>query len=74
MLKKLIEQNIVFLNKVCQKGISLWTPSSSRYVSLCSSYSSEALKKHGVKNGFKLTVKRNKFMSPSGAHGYNLVS
>ena len=58
MLKKLIEQFIVFLNKVYQKVISLWTPTSFRYVYLCSSYSSEALKKHDVKNGFKLTVKR----------------
>jgi putative membrane protein insertion efficiency factor len=56
-----------------QRAISPWLPSSCRYTPTCSSYSIEALRKHGAFKGLFLSVKRILSCNPWGGNGYDPV-
>ncbi len=56
-----------------QKAISPWLPSSCRYTPTCSQYAKEALLKHGVIKGSRLSAKRILSCNPWGGHGHDPV-
>lgn len=56
-----------------QAAISPYTPSACRYSPTCSSYTLEALKKHGVFKGGWLAIKRIGSCHPWGGSGYDPV-
>ena len=49
------------------------TPASCRYQPTCSTYSFEALKKHGLIKGLYLSIKRILSCHPWGGSGYDPV-
>jgi uncharacterized protein len=53
--------------------ISPYTQASCRYTPTCSTYSIEALKKHGPIKGLWLGIKRISRCHPWGGHGYDPV-
>ena len=59
--------------RIYQKVISPLFPSTCRYNPTCSSYSIQALKKHGPIKGFYLSVKRILSCHPWGGSGYDPV-
>lgn len=59
--------------KLYQYTISPILPNSCRYNPSCSTYSIEALKKHGPFKGFYLSVKRVLSCHPWGGSGYDPV-
>lgn len=59
--------------RVYQIFISPYTQSSCRYVPTCSSYTIEALQKHGPIKGLWLSIKRISSCHPWGGHGYDPV-
>lgn len=61
------------LVKFYQKFISPLTPSTCRYSPTCSSYTIEALQKHGLLKGGFLSVKRIISCNPWGGSGYDPV-
>jgi len=63
----------ILLVKIYQIFISPYFPNSCRYTPTCSSYSLEALKKHGFFKGLWLTIKRVSRCHPWGGHGYDPV-
>ena len=63
----------IWLVKFYQIAISPYTPSSCRYTPTCSSYTVEALKKHGVFRGGWLSIKRIVSCNPWGGSGYDPV-
>lgn len=70
---KLISGLLILLVKVYQYTISPILPNSCRYNPSCSSYSIQALKKHGPFKGFYLSVKRVLSCHPWGGSGYDPV-
>ncbi len=73
MLKKIVEF-IVLLPVYFYKGsISPFLPPSCRYTPTCSTYSIEAVKKHGVGKGLYLATKRIISCNPWGGSGYDPV-
>lgn len=63
----------VWLVRFYQSAISPYTPSSCRYSPTCSSYTLEALKRHGVFKGGWLALKRIGSCHPWGGSGYDPV-
>lgn len=59
--------------KFYQKAISPLLPSSCRYYPTCSTYTIEALKKHGPLKGLFLSTRRIFFCSPWGGSGKDPV-
>jgi len=72
-MKKLLIAPFLFIIKVYQTFISPFTPATCRYKPTCSSYTKEALKKHGFLKGIKLSVKRIFSCHPFGGKGYDPV-
>lgn len=74
---KLIRQALVYLLifpvKIYQWTISPMIGPSCRYTPTCSTYSIEALKKHGPIKGLWLTIKRIASCNPWGGSGYDPV-
>jgi len=63
----------IVLVKIYQIFISPFFPDSCRFIPTCSSYSIEALKKHGIIKGVWLTIRRISRCHPWGDHGYEPV-
>lgn len=63
----------VLLIRFYQKAISPYLGSSCRYHPTCSSYSLQALQKHGVLHGSYLATKRILSCHPWGGSGYDPV-
>jgi putative membrane protein insertion efficiency factor len=63
----------IFLIKIYQALISPLTPASCRFQPTCSSYSIEALEKHGLFKGLKLMIIRIFSCHPWGGSGYDPV-
>lgn len=63
----------VILIRFYQVAISPFTPSTCRFLPTCSSYSMEALQKHGIVYGGWLAIKRILSCHPWGKSGYDPV-
>jgi uncharacterized protein len=48
-------------------------PSKCRYTPTCSTYTIDALRKHGVLKGLRLSIKRIMSCRPGGGHGWDPV-
>lgn len=72
-LSKIIAIPFIWLVRFYQIAISPYTPSSCRYTPTCSSYTLEALKKHGLIRGGWLAAKRIGSCHPWGGSGYDPV-
>ena len=73
MLKKIIISPFIFLVRFYQVVISPLTPATCRFEPTCSSYTIEALKKHGLFKGGWLAIKRILSCHPWGKSGYDPV-
>ena len=72
-LKKIIIFPFILLIRFYQGAISPFTPATCRYQPTCSSYSIEALQKHGIIYGGWLAIKRICSCHPWGGSGYDPV-
>lgn len=72
-LKKILVFPFIMIIRFYQVVISPLTPASCRYTPTCSHYALEALKKHGLFKGGRLTVKRIFSCHPWGGSGYDPV-
>ncbi len=73
ILKKIFIAPFILLVRVYQIMISPYTPATCRYSPTCSQYTLEALKKHGILKGGRLSVKRICSCHPWGGSGYDPV-
>lgn len=73
MLKKIIISPFIFLVRLYQVVLSPLTPATCRFEPTCSSYTIEALKKHGLFKGGWLAIKRIASCHPWGKSGYDPV-
>jgi putative membrane protein insertion efficiency factor len=73
LIKNVLIFPFLFLIKFYQFVISPLTPASCRYQPTCSTYSFEALKKHGLIKGLYLSIKRILSCHPWGGSGYDPV-
>jgi uncharacterized protein len=73
MLKKIIISPLIFLVRLYQVVLSPLTPATCRFEPTCSSYTIEALKKHGLFKGGWLAIKRILSCHPWGKSGYDPV-
>ena len=73
MLTRLIKNGFIVLIQFYQNIISPWTPTSCRYTPTCSTYAVDALKKHGLRKGGLLALKRIGSCHPWGGDGYDPV-
>ena len=71
--KKILIFPFVVLIRFYQLAISPYTPATCRYEPTCSTYSLEALKKHGLVKGGWLAIKRIMSCHPWGGSGYDPV-
>ena len=72
-MKKLLIAPFLFLIKIYKTFISPFTPATCRYQPTCSSYTKEALEKHGLFKGSWLGLKRIFSCHPWGKSGYDPV-
>ena len=72
-IKKILIFPFVLLIKGYQNFISPLTPSSCRYTPTCSTYTVQALEKHGLLHGGWLALKRIGSCNPWGGSGYDPV-
>ena len=72
-MKNILIAPFLFLIKIYQNYISPFTPASCRYQPTCSSYTKEALQKHGLFKGGWLSIKRIFSCHPFGGSGYDPV-
>lgn len=72
-MKKLMTKFLIGLIKFYQMTISPLYPHTCRYTPTCSTYSVQALKKHGPLKGGWLALKRILSCNPWGGHGYDPV-
>ncbi len=72
-MKKILIFPFVFLIKIYQYLISPLTPATCRYTPTCSTYTLEALKKHGLGKGGRYALKRIFSCHPWGGDGYDPV-
>lgn len=72
-LKKILIFPFVFLVRFYQVGISPFTPATCRFEPTCSTYTLQALKKHGLFKGGWLSLKRIASCNPWGKTGYDPV-
>ena len=70
---KILAVPFIWLVRFYQAAISPYTPASCRYTPTCSSYTLEALQKHGLLKGGKLGLKRIFSCHPWGGSGYDPV-
>jgi uncharacterized protein len=73
MFKKIIRFPFIFLIRFYQVVISPLTPATCRFEPTCSSYSHDAIVKHGVIKGIWLAIKRISKCHPWGKSGYDPV-
>lgn len=73
ILKKILIAPFILLVRMYQVMISPYIPSTCRYSPTCSQYTLEALKKHGLLKGGKLSLKRISSCHPWGGSGYDPV-
>ena len=59
--------------KLYQVTLSPWLGRQCRYVPTCSVYAEEALRRHGVRRGLWLAVRRLSRCHPWGSSGYDPV-
>lgn len=71
--KKILAIPFIWLVRFYQLAISPYTPASCRYSPTCSSYTIEALEKHGIIKGGALALKRIFSCHPWGGSGYDPV-
>ncbi len=71
--KSVLVYPFIFLIRFYQGAISPFTPATCRYQPTCSSYSIEALQKHGLVLGGWLALKRICSCHPWGGSGYDPV-
>ena len=72
-MKQLVILPFIVLVRLYQALISPLTPASCRFTPTCSSYTIEALQKHGLFKGGWLAVKRISSCHPWGKSGYDPV-
>ena len=72
-IKKILIFPFILLIRFYQGAISPFTPATCRYLPTCSSYSIEALQKHGIIYGGWLAIKRIVSCHPWGGSGYDPV-
>ncbi|MDO3694742.1 membrane protein insertion efficiency factor YidD [Wenyingzhuangia sp. chi5] len=72
-MKKILIFPFILLIRFYQGAISPFTPATCRYLPTCSSYSIEALQKHGIIYGGWLAIKRIASCHPWGGSGYDPV-
>lgn len=73
MLKKCITYPFLLFIRFYQGAISPFTPATCRFEPTCSSYSIEALKKHGLLKGGRYALLRISSCHPWGKSGYDPV-
>jgi hypothetical protein len=73
ILKRILKELVIFPIRLYQWFISPLIPGSCRHVPTCSTYSIEAIKKHGIIRGLWLGIKRLARCHPWGSHGYDPV-
>ena len=64
---------IIWPIRLYQRIISPLLPPSCRYQPTCSQYAIEAFKKHGLRKGFWLSIRRISRCHPWGGQGYDPV-
>ena len=72
-MKKLLANFFILLIRFYQATISPLFPHTCRYTPTCSTYSIQALKKHGPFKGGWLALKRFLSCNPWGGHGHDPV-
>lgn len=72
-LKQWIVFPLVLLVRFYQVGISPFTPATCRFEPTCSTYTIQALQKHGIFMGSWLAIKRIFSCHPWGKSGYDPV-
>ncbi|MDA1148905.1 MAG: membrane protein insertion efficiency factor YidD [Bacteroidetes bacterium] len=72
-MKQLLILPFIVLVRLYQALISPLTPASCRFTPTCSSYTIEALQKHGLFKGVWLAIKRISSCHPWGKSGYDPV-
>ena len=72
-LKQWIVFPLVLLVRFYQVGISPFTPATCRYEPTCSTYTLQALQKHGLFKGGWLSIKRIASCNPWGKTGHDPV-
>jgi len=72
-MRKIIRKLIIALITAYQLIISPLFPGSCRFTPTCSSYTKEAIIKHGILRGMLLSFKRISKCHPWGGSGYDPV-
>jgi putative membrane protein insertion efficiency factor len=72
-MKKVLSTILIGIVKIYQYTISPLFGPSCRYTPTCSTYSIQAIKKHGPLKGGWLSLKRILSCNPWGGHGYDPV-
>ena len=72
-MKKILIFPFIVIIRCYQIVISPLTPATCRFAPTCSSYSKEALEKHGILKGSWLAIKRIASCHPWGRSGYDPV-
>ena len=72
-LKKILIFPFIILVRFYQAAISPFTPATCRFEPTCSSYTLQALEKHGLFKGGWLDIKRIFSCHPWGKSGYDPV-
>ena len=73
IVKIIISSPLVLLIGIYKYIISPFTPASCRHYPTCSTYASEAIKRHGIYDGSLMSVKRIGKCNPWGTQGYDPV-
>jgi uncharacterized protein len=73
VVRKMVSYLLISLVRFYQYAISPFTMASCRFTPTCSTYSIEAIKKHGPVKGLWLTVRRIVRCNPWGGHGHDPV-
>jgi uncharacterized protein len=73
VVRKMVSYLLISLVRFYQYAISPLTMASCRFTPTCSTYSVEAIKKHGPLKGLWLTIRRIARCNPWGGHGHDPV-
>ena len=73
VLKYILTLPLVLLIGIYKYAISPFTPAACRHYPSCSTYASEAIKRHGVPDGSIMSIKRIGKCHPWGTQGYDPV-
>jgi len=73
MLARIVVFFFQVLIRIYQGMISPFLPNSCRYSPTCSEYAKQALKKHGLIKGLRLTLRRIGSCHPWGGSGHDPV-